>query len=952
MRTHYALPDEAKQSYIFNPQRSFLSIIVPSATINLVYDPEVRAFGAGRVTETFVNRGLTTVAPDDTRKRRGLYSVHVTNALAEDDGLAYVVQPPLEVGQTYSFSFDQYGPGNYKCYVINRLNNELLSVAPFTGYGFWTRHSTTFHTTEETQVNVFVTTTDGSAGEFWADGFQVERGEPSTFCSGDLREEYAGRAQYGWLGTPHISSSFRLPTARSGGIPIPLNELNFDVYELADWGLPKPDHVFTSYALRHGSYYHRSRISEREVSFTGAIYGTDFRELLCGRNGLANVINPITDRPFRMHFQAFDCDQPLTECVEFDAVYSDGMAGDWKSLNEERVSVTVVMPDPFFYAYGNDGHLLDLYDEVTEEGFGIVGRDGNGVWTPLVGSEPFPTDTFQARGMIVGEDYNLYVVGWDEDNDESLVMRWDGISWSQVGPAWVGKLNCIVWGPSKSIIFAGAVSYPVGDTPTGPQGVWQYFLETDTYELLGDMRFTNVSIEEDGMRAMAMHPDGYLIVGGAFTSATDGVDSLTDSINIACYNFSTAEWEEMAPGLVPKEPSGDPVGAVNAIAIGPDKSVWAGGDFDPVIFGTPTVLARWHFSTRTWYTFENYPMILPPGDVRTLGTIYALTFSSDGDLIVGGNFNTSLYRTESYDDGDPLPLTNLGRIIPSSTLANDYRGDNFFPLQHGTTFVIPPGTVTRPSVFSMTIDCDQILYIGGTFNAVRTALPQSGSGAPTPVNIPAPGIAAMQLSNAKWLRPLTNLKMPESYAPDLIGVLAMTNGGNCNQNRGSGANGLLSIGNPLLTDLGLSTPPGADNTVFAGAFTVVGSLMPIVDIVDVDCAIDVRPILRFTGPGILYGIDNFTNGTAIQFDRVILSDAEVLTVDLSRPRPIAYRSSGSTSGIVAAGSGLSAFRLDAGENRIKATFLSLSDDHTESARSVSLQWRPKYLSIDALCGGC
>lgn len=947
-KTYVALPSEARESYIFNPERSYLSLVVPRATVNLVFDPEARAFGAGS-NANYIATGTAFVAASTVRSRRGIYGVHVTNAYAAGNGVKYVVQSSVAADQSCSFSFDHYGEGYFRCYITNRLlGNQIVGSALFQGYNFWTRPSVTLYPTATLAPDLFVVANDDATGEFDVDGFQFERGYPSTFVSGDLREEYANKAQYGWLGSPHDSASFRLPTAHSGGDIIPLTDLGFNVYELTDWGLPQPEHIFTPYALRNGAYYHRSRLSEREISFVGAIYGRDFRDLLAGRGALASRMGLTTDRPFRMHFQTFDCLKPTSEILEFDAVYSDGLGGEIKSLHEERAAVTVTMPDPFFYAYGDRGHVLEMYETILSAGPGVVGRDGNGIWRPLD-----PSTDYQIRGMIVGEDYNLYALAWDGVAHLTRVMRWDGIAWMQIGPTFPEKLNAICWGPGNKLYAAGDASHFTGP-PAGPGfPVFQCNLATNGWSVLGGRYFFDVSAEEAGIRALAMHPDGYLIVGGAFTSFTPDGIAFTPALRVAYYNFSLGTWNAMGAGLVPKGGGGDPVGAVNALTIGPDKSVWAGGDFNPVTGGNAVLLSRWHFSTQIWYVFENYPMILPPGDVRILGEIFALTFSQAGELIVGGRFNTSRHRVESYDDGDPLPLTNLGRIVPRAALGNDYGGDNFFPLQHGTIFEKTVlGTPLRTAVHALTIDCDNVLYIGGTFTAVRTSLPASGSGFFVPVEIYAPGIAGMNLTNAAWLPPLTNLKAPDTFGAALAGVIALTNGGNCNQNRGSGVMGQTADGNALLTDLGFAVAPGSDNTVFAGAYMVIGSLAPIVDTVDTDCAIDTRPILRFTGPGILYGIENYTNGTAIQFARVVLSANEVLTVDLSRARPVAFRSNGSTSGIVAAGSSLSTFRLETGENILKATFLSLSDDHTASARSATLQWKPKYPSIDVLGGGC
>lgn len=948
-KTIYALPDDVRSSYILNPERSFLSIVKPTAAVNLVFDPEARALGVG-ANNNYSDIGSAVVSATTTRRRRGIYGVEVDFVFAIGDGVVYPVASTTAANRTYAFSFDHYGPGRYSAYIQDRNTGLIVAQKQFDGQSFWTRQYVSMYQTNAIAPNVCVVANE-LVGTFWVDGFQFELDGPTTFISGELREEYIGRAQYGWLGSPHNSASFRLGTARSGGQAIPLSDFGFDVYEMMDWGLPKPEHILTPYASKNGVYYQRSRFAEREISFVGQLTGDNLKGLLCSRNALTSRMDPTGSRPFRMHFQAFDGDEPLTETVEFDALYSEGLEGEFKTVNEERASLTLTMPDPFFYAEGEDGAVVDMYDVITDTGIGVVGRDGNGVWQPLLGATAFPIADFVARGMVIGEDYNLYVVGHAALGDTSYVMRWDGVDWTQIGPTWVGKLRAIAYGFNKSLLFAGDVTRATGDPATPGFPLWRYDITNNSYGAVAGRYFNDVSANEGGIRAIAIHPDGMIIVGGAFTYFTDGTTP-TPALNVAHYDIRNNFWAPMDAGLVPKSGGGGPDGAVNALAIGPDKSIWAGGDFDPNITNSPTLLARYHYATNVWNFVHDYPMSMDETSVRILGKIFALTFGRDGKLYIGGQFNTSRDRVEVW--GDPLPLTHIARYTPPSYLGDDARTGTLEPLAHGVNFqrLVAPGVYRRLRVSSLAIDCDGILYVGGTFTYTRDLRLRPGGGGYGVSESAAPGIAAFNLNGSVWLRPETTLYMPDP-ATDLAGVLAMVAGGNCNQNRGSGVDGRSAAGNPILTDLGFAVPPGADNTIFAAAYMVIGSNIPIVDIIDTGCAIDTRPLIVFQGQGNLYAIENFTNGTAIEFDRVIMAGEETVFVDLSRPRPVAYRSSGNTYGIIKKGSGLGAFRLETGENRIKVTWLSLGDDHTnDSQRKVTMQWKPKYASIDALCGSC
>lgn len=946
IKTLYALPDEARSSYVLNPARSYLSIVRPVAAMNLVFDPECQGLANGTV-GGWSETGSAEVFVSGDRQRRGIFSVLVTNAYSDGDGVRYNLHSTTASQRVYTFSFDHYGPGKYRAYILNTGTGNQVASAQFVGRSFWTRQSVQMYSASSMDVALCVVCTE-LVGSFNVDGFQFEIDGPTTFISGDLREDYAGQAQYGWLGSPHNSASYRLGTARSGGEPIPLNEFGLDVFELMDWGMPKPEHSLSRYALRNGSYYHRSALPEREVTFTAQATGGDMRALLKSRNQLLSLMDPTANRPFRMHFQLFDGIVPQSEAVEFDALYSEGLEGEIKALNEERISTTLIMPDPFFYAEGNAGKEVTMYTTVSNAGPGVVGRDSNGIWRALSGTSGFPVDDFIARAMIVGQDYNLYAIGHaDGDENHSYIMRWDGIDWQQIGPVWAGPLRAICWGPGNSLLIAGSVSRAIGDPMTGGFGVFKYNLSDDTYIKLGNTYFINDAASEGGIRSIVMHPDGYVIVGGAFTSFNDGITP-TSALNVAHFRLDYSLWQPMGLGLVPRFGGGGPVGAVNALVVAPDKSVWAGGDYDPNELGKPVVLARWSFHNREWYPIEDYPMVMDESSIRTPAAINAMLMGRDGTLYIAGQFNTSRSRNEVW--GDFLPLTHVAAYSPQTYAGTDFRAGTMRGLQLGTNFQTDDG-FNRLSATALAMDAKGKLYVGGNFTKVRILLPRSGDYEMVPVSIFVPGLAVYDTATGRWLQPETTLA-PIDPENELAGVLSIAVGGSFNQNRGSTSLGSTQAGNALLTELGLAISPGLDNTVFASARMELGAAIPTTDTIDVGCSVDTRPILKFYGEGILFSIENFTNGTSIQFDSVALYDGEVLTVDLSRPRPIAYRGSGSTYGIVAKGSALSTFRLEPGVNRVKVTFLSLVSNHATSTRHVTMTWKPRYLAIDALAGGC
>lgn len=173
--------------------------------------------------------------------------------------------------------------------------------------------------------------------------------------------------------------------------------------------------------------------------------------------------------------------------------------------------------------------------------------------------------------------------------------------------------------------------------------------------------------EEAGtVRALAVLPNGDVIVGGGFTVA-GGVAAN----NIARYNPVTDEWSALGAGTD---------GAVRALAVLPDGDVIAGGEFSTAGGVAASCIARFNPVTGDWSGLASGAndwvlsiTIQPNGDViaggvfseagnvavRNIarfspatgdwsalgagidGIVYALRILPGGDLIAGGDFNPS-----------------------------------------------------------------------------------------------------------------------------------------------------------------------------------------------------------------------------------------------------------------------------------------------------------------------
>ncbi|MCB0252007.1 MAG: hypothetical protein KDI07_25790, partial [Anaerolineae bacterium] len=161
--------------------------------------------------------------------------------------------------------------------------------------------------------------------------------------------------------------------------------------------------------------------------------------------------------------------------------------------------------------------------------------------------------------------------------------------------------------------------------------------------------------------ALAIGPDGSLYAGGGFTAA-GGVAAN----GIA--RWDGAQWHALGSGV-----SGGYFPRIFALAIGPDGSLYAGGEFTTAGGVTANRIARWDGAA--WH---------PLGSGMD-ESVDALAIGPDGSLYAGGRFSTAsgvaASRIAAWDGGQWRPL----------------------------------GSGTDGTVYALLVAPDGLLYAGGTF---------------------------------------------------------------------------------------------------------------------------------------------------------------------------------------------------------------------------------------------
>jgi hypothetical protein len=921
MRVINELPSDSRADYVLNEQHSYFSIVCPEESINLIDDPNTENFALNGV--GYAATGGATITSDASMQRRNINGIRVSGMTAPGDGVRYNVSSGTVVSQPYTFSFDHYGVGEYEARIVDVATGNILSAEKFTGEEFWTRPSVTMFRNASFTVRVEVVTLSNAATQtpFWVDGFQFEQKEyATTFFSG---------RDYSWLGGINTSPSYRSGNDYRGGRVRSLDELGFALYEILDFGIPKPDLRFSRYATKQGSYFNGMRYGEREVTLVGRVCSEDFCDLLCQRGELFGCVPLLGCDPFRMIFQVYECDRPCTPCVEFDVVYTEGGEGEWNTLFGETISMTFTLPDPFIYACGRSAQELEIYSTVTDPGVGMVVRSHAGVWQPMPSNGWTVPGTAEIQDMLVASDGNLYVLAYDRadpapfpSNGTTRLMRWNGFGWLEAE---------IFNGVASTMTEAFGGDIYIGG-PRGTQaGVQQPSSSIFTYNInsMTTATFNNTSLLGTVGFAPAIntlvydHDEGQLLIGGLFSQIA-GTSNTVNTRSIVAYDFTQGQFEPLGGGLGTGNDE-----YVFAIELADDGTVWAGGNLTNTgSGGNVNALGRYNYDQDTWFGLADYPYL---NGLNIPGFVFALQFGDDGTLYIGGLYDNSFKSNAAALANDPF--RNIARYKPLSSHVFD-SGALLRPIEGGTG-PLSGGGLGISAVLDLELMCGGDIAVSGSFATIRRS--------PDPfTEQPVSNFGIIR--DTFWLPPEPTLDTnPLVPGGTWEGIQSM-------------ANGTCLFTGPNTT---INTPftPGIGGNLFAGAFVDIGTQIPADAVVDIGCSEAVRPVIYVYGPGTLNEIANASNGRSIRFgfDQMVLQFGEIVTISLDAATPSITSNIGFGSLLnrVATGSSLKGFILQGGENIIRVNYDNLdANGQQRSGSKVVMSWQPRYLTLDAACANC
>jgi hypothetical protein len=487
------------------------------------------------------------------------------------------------------------------------------------------------------------------------------------------------------------------------------DDLHVVVEGMQGIGVPEPTNTAIAYPIMDGQIPQSQLYTKRDITLTCTISGTSIATIHARRRALQAVINrdaTPTWKPMHLRYSGSGT------TYEVEVYYAGGLDVLDIKLWKERFSLKFISFDPYWYAISDSTAALATSATLANANY-ILKKSAAGVWSAL--GTGFNGEVF----AIAVDPMTGYVwAGGSFTTANGATARgiafWNGSTWAE--PA--GGVN----GTVKAIAIGGGYVYAGGNFPfDGPgsydlNGIVRYTPDGVSRSALGGGVGVGYDAGYDGVRALAILPDGSLFVGGWFPWVFQPGGSNPAYVNIAKWNGSS--WESL----------GDANQPVLALGTTGFNEVFAGGIFTTIGGVSVTRLARWNGSA--WTAVGSGVDDAP----------YSMVIGKDHNVYVGGAYITadgsSALRVARWNGVGLYPLgagigpsTNDGLATVRSLAVQDdgtlyagavsvtYAGDLLLPSPlvkwNGSIFipedVVLPGT---PAVRGLAVDSSGNLYIG------------------------------------------------------------------------------------------------------------------------------------------------------------------------------------------------------------------------------------------------
>jgi hypothetical protein len=658
-----------------------LKILVPEATRNLCLNPSLETEVGALWTGSGGAETLTRVLGRSRFGRASLRAVTTGAAVPFGEGPRYNHSGTVQPGPITESIYVR-GQGNVYLRIRASDNGAMAVWAskPIQlNEHYWQRLVCTGQLLiAETRLTLAVRTQYPQACTFYVDGAMIEeKGHVTTYCDGDQELGLAahdGNPYFEWVGQRHATASFRTKAYRMGGQFKDLVQgLDVDVYPTEGSGLGMPPLV-----LGTQIYSGEERANVQSVKALPRSVGLTFharrlpnssecdpKSLMAlnrARKALEDALKPdLVHKPqsFLLRYEGGRC------AMDLEAMYESGMEweGDLRDPYVNSFGVRLLGPNPYWQADSQDTVELSTSRVPATDHAYLIARLA-GEW------DGFGSASFPIRVLAVHPNGDVYA-GGDFLNIGGVacrhIARWDGTAWNILEGAGLDPDDGSVY----AITFAANGDVYIGGTFTTLNGVpynriARYDPTANTFSRLGA---ASPGVNSD-VNALAVSKDGYVYVGGAFTSITAGP---TAAFYIARYNGPTLDtWTTM----------GTHAGLnldVEALEIDLDgTTLYLGGQFtdEQTHFGVPLLpyICKWT---------TIFEAIAESG---LNGTCRALRMALDGKLYLAGDFTVAGWWTVGkvayWNRVDFFPLGGDGDGLIGGARVNtidiDNRGNVYF----------------------------------------------------------------------------------------------------------------------------------------------------------------------------------------------------------------------------------------------------------------------------------
>lgn len=492
-------------------------------------------------------------------------------------------------------------------------------------------------------------------------------------------------------------------------------------------GMAPLDNISTNFGLLDGALFQRTRVPSRDFQLIGYISASSGSALHAKRKALINVLKP--DRSASQQAVILQY-TGASDIVQASVFLDSGLElGRPSPANELDMALGFTQFNPYWEASTSTSQSLTGQSEISGVNY-IIQRSAIGQWAKLGDGL-----NDQPNSIVTGPDGLLYVGGGFDQAGGATASRvavWNSSTsaWSKVGNGANARVRTLSFGPDNSLYASGEFTSVSNVTAcrvarwsgtawaTVGNGtnnvVYSHSLATDGTLYIGGefssvsnittasgvAHWTGSAWEKVGNAASGIvlataYNAGNLYIGGQFTTVCNFSAS-----RVAYWTGSA--WVAMGQGLGQS--------LVDALAIGSDGTVYAGGDFFATGGGVAACrVAAWNGAA--WSSVGN-------GLGLSTEQVVQLRKGSDNKIYAVGTFtsiegNIFAYSPAYFDGSRWQPV---GIIVPSDTTAIEEKDGVITVGWNGT------GTASVPGITSITNN-----GTAHTFPVITACAPASSS---------------------------------------------------------------------------------------------------------------------------------------------------------------------------------------------------------------------------------